>query len=174
MSTTTMTAQTTYPTTIFVSITPKMLGEVTQHLRSMQGIDYFSPTIGRFDIAVELKSMDSRRVYETINQIRSLSGVTATRTYNPVDGSATTKTVQAADSLALVLLQVNEQAQKVLQSIQQIEQVRNAFVVQGEFDVLCTVYGKDTNEILSAVNKIADVQGVKTSETLLAYKPTWA
>jgi DNA-binding Lrp family transcriptional regulator len=171
---TTMTAQTTYPTTIFVSITPKMLGQVTEHLSSIQGINYFSPTIGRFDIAVELKAMDSRRVYETITQIRSLSGVTATRTYNPVDGSATTKTVQAADSLALVLLQVNEQAQKVLQSIQQIEQVRNAFVVQGEFDVLCTVYGRDTNEILSAVNKIADVQGVKTSETLLAYKPTWA
>lgn len=171
---TTMTAQTTYPTTIFVSVIPKMLGQVTEHLRSMQGISYFSPTIGRFDMAVELKATDSRRVYETINQIRSLSGVTATRTYNPVEGSATTKTVQAADSLALVLLQVNEQAQKVLQSLQQMEQVRNAFVVQGEFDILATVYGRDTNEILSAVNKVAEVQGVKTSETLLAYKPQWA
>lgn len=171
---TTMTTQNTYPTTIFVSILPKMLGQVTEQLRSIQGINYFSPTIGRFDMAIELKATDSRRVYETINQIRSLNGVTATRTYNPVEGSATTKTVQAADSLALVLLQVNEQAQKVLQSLQQIEQVRNAFVVQGEFDILATVYGRDTNEILSTVNKIAEVQGVKTSETLLAYKPNWA
>jgi len=72
-----------------------------------------------------------------------------------------------------VLLQVNEQAQKVLQSLQQIQQVRNAFVVQGEFDILATVYGKNTDEILSTVEKIADVQGVKTSETLLAYKPIW-
>jgi hypothetical protein len=125
-------------------------------------------------MAIELKAADSRRVYEITNQIRSLSGVTATRTYNPVEGSATTKTVQAADSLALVLLQVNEQAQKVLESLQQIQQVRNAFVVQGEFDILATVYGKNTEEILSTVNKIADVQGVKTSETLLAYKPNWA
>jgi nitrate reductase NapAB chaperone NapD len=171
---TTMTTQNTYPTTIFVSVLPKMLGKVSEHLRNMQGINYFSPTIGRFDMAIELKATDSRSVYETINQIRSLSGVTATRTYNPVEGSATTKTVQAADSLALVLLQVNEQAQNVLKSLQQIEQVRNAFVVQGEFDVLATVYGKNTDEILSAVNKIADVQGVKSSETLLAYKPQWA
>jgi len=169
-----MTAQNTYPTTIFVSVLPKMLGQVTEHLRSVQGINYFSPTIGRFDLAIELKATDSRRVYETINEIRSLSGVTATRTYNPVEGSATTKTVQAADSLALVLLQVNEQAQKVLQSLQQIQQVRNAFVVQGEFDILATAYGKNTDEILSTVEKIADVQGVKTSETLLAYKPIWA
>jgi len=169
-----MTAQNTYRTTIFVSVLPKMLGQVTEHLRSVQGINYFSPTIGRFDLAIELKATDSRRVYETINEIRSLSGVTATRTYNPVEGSATTKTVQAADSLALVLLQVNEQAQKVLQSLQQIQQVRNAFVVQGEFDILATVYGKNTDEILSTVEKIADVQGVKTSETLLAYKPIWA
>jgi len=166
-----MTAQTTYPTTIFVSISPKMLGQVTEHLRTISRISYFSPTTGRFDMAIELKAMDSKRVYEIIDQIRSFSGVTATRTYSPVEGSATTKTVQAADSLALVLLQVNEQAQKVLQSLQQ---VRNAFVVQGEFDILATVYGKDTNEILSTVNKIADVQGVKTSETLLAYKPNWA
>jgi DNA-binding Lrp family transcriptional regulator len=125
-------------------------------------------------MAIELKATDSKHVYETINQIRSLSGVTSTRTYNPVEGSATTKKVQAADSLALVLLQVNEQAQKVLQSLQQIQQVRNAFVVQGEFDILATVYGKNTEEILSTVDKIADVQGVKTSETLLAYKPHWA
>jgi len=169
-----MTTQNTYPTTIFVSILPKMLGQVTEHLRGVQGINYFSPTIGRFDMAIELKATDSKHVYETINQIRSLSGVTATRTYNPVEGSATTKKVQAADSLALVLLQVNEQAQKVLQSLQQIQQVRNAFVVQGEFDILATVYGKNTDEILSTVAKIADVQGVKTSETLLAYKPIWA
>ena len=171
---TTMTTQKTYPTTIFVSVLPKMLGQVTEQLRSIQGISYFSPTIGRFDLAVELRATDSSRVYETVNQIRALNGVTSTRTYNPVEGSATSKTVQQADSLALVLLQVNEQAQKVLQSLQLIEQVRNAFVVQGEFDILATVYGRDTNEILSTVNKIADVQGVKSSETLLAYRPTWA
>src|SRR5713101_3901285 len=100
---TTMTTQNTYPTTIFVSILPKMLGQVTEHLRSVQGINYFSPTIGRFDMAIELKATDSKHVYETINHIRSLSGVTSTRTYFFVNDTATTEKVQAADSLALVL-----------------------------------------------------------------------
>ena len=169
-----MTTQNTYPTTVFISILPKMFAQVTEHLRSIQGINYFSPVIGRFDMAVELKAADTRHVYEIINKIRSINGVVATRTYNPVEGSSTTKTVQAADALALVLLQVNEQPQKVLQSLQQFQQVRNAFVVQGEFDILATVYGKNTEEILSTLAKISDVQGVKSSETLLAYKPTWA
>ena len=43
-----------------------------------------------------------------------------------------------------------------------------ASVVKVEFDVLVTVHGKDTDEILATVNKIAKVHGVKTSETLLA------
>ena len=75
---------------------------------------------------------------------------------------------------ALVLLQVNEQAQKVLQSLKQNQHIRNAFAVQGEFDVLATVYGKNTDEIFSAVTSIGEIDGVRTSETLLAYRPIWA
>ena len=108
--------------------------------------------------------------------MRSISGVTSTRTYTPFEGFANGKNIQATDSLALVLVRVNEQtqAQKVLQSMEQQAQVRNAYVVPGEFDILATVYGKNNEEILSQVSKIADVQGVRASETLLAYKPIWA
>jgi len=59
----------------------------------------------------------------------------------------------------------------VLHSLQQQPQIRNAFVVSGEFDILATIYGKDQEEVLSQVLKIAGMQGVRTSETLLAYKP---
>jgi DNA-binding Lrp family transcriptional regulator len=74
----------------------------------------------------------------------------------------------------LVLLQVNDQAQKVLQSLKQNSHVRNPFAVQGEFDVLATVFGKNTDEIFSTVTKIGEIDGVRTSETLVAYRPTWA
>ena len=84
------------------------------------------------------------------------------------------KNVQATDSLALVLLQVNQNAQKVLQSLEQNPQVRNACIVPGEFDILATVYGKNQAEIISSVSKIAEVQGVMSSETMLAYRPIWA
>ena len=170
---TTLTTQ-TYPTTILVSIQPSMLSQVTKQLKNVQGITYYTPTAGRFDLAIELKAMSPSQVQDVVNKIRSLSGVTATRTITPFAGSATTKTVQASDSLALVLLQVNEQAQKVLASLKQNQHVRNAYAVQGEFDVIATVYGKNTDEIFSAVTSIGEIDGVRTSETLLAYRPIWA
>ncbi len=153
-----------------------MRNQVAEQLRKIQGITYFSPLAGRFDFAIELKAADQRQVYELVNKMRSISGVTSTRTYTPFEGFANGKNIQATDSLALVLVKVNEQAQaqKVLQSMEQQAQVRNAYVVPGEFDILATVYGKNNEEILSQVSKIADVQGVRASETLLAYKPIWA
>ncbi|HVB95035.1 MAG TPA: Lrp/AsnC ligand binding domain-containing protein [Nitrososphaerales archaeon] len=153
---------------------PSMLSQVTKQLNNVQGITFFTPTTGRFDLAIELNAMAPNQVQDVVNKIRSLTGVTATRTYTPFEGSATSRSVQESDSLALVLLQVNEQAQKVLQSLKQNSHVRNAFAVSGEFDVLATVYGKNTDEIFSTVTKIGEIEGVRTSETLVAYRPTWA
>ena len=153
-----------------------MRNQVAEQLRSIQGITYSSPLTGRFDFVIELKAADQKQVYELVNKVRSISGITSTRTYTPFEGFTNGKNVQATDSLALVLLRVNEQAQaqKVLQSMEQYTQVRNAYVVPGEFDILATVYGKNNEEILSQVSKIGDTQGVRSSETLLAYKPIWA
>jgi hypothetical protein len=163
-----------YPTTILASIQPRMLNQVTEQLKTIQGITYYTPTTGRFDLAIELKAMEPQQVHEVMNKVRSLNGVTSTRTYTPFEGTETTRPVQAADSLAIVLLQVNQQTRNVVQSLQQNQHVRSAFGVQGEFDVLVTVFGKNTDEVLSVVTKIGEIQGVRTSETLVAYKPVWA
>ena len=162
-----------YPTTIFASVQPRMLNQVIEQLKTIEGITYFSPVVGRFDLAIELKAAEQQQVYELVNKIRSLNGVTSTRAYTPTMAISNPRTVQATDSLALVLLQVNEPAQKVLASLQQHQYVRNAFAVSGEFDIIASVYGKNHDEVLSQVPKIAEVQGVKKSETLLAYKPIW-
>ncbi|HEV2138814.1 MAG TPA: Lrp/AsnC ligand binding domain-containing protein [Nitrososphaerales archaeon] len=162
------------PTTILASVQPRMLSAVTEQLKHTQGITYFSPVTGRFDLAIELKNADQKQIYELVNKIRSFAGVTCTRTYSPFEGFVNGKNVQATDALALVLLQVNENAQKVLQSFEQHPQIRNASVVPGEFDILATVYGKNQDEVLSSVTKIAGMQGVTSTETLLAYRPIWA
>jgi len=170
-----MISSTMNPTTIIARTQPNMRNQVTEQLKRVQGITYFSPLAGRFDFAIELKAADQKQIYETINKVRAISGITSTRTYTPFEGFANGKNIQATDSLALVLLHVTEQtqAQKVLQSMEQNAQVRNAYVVPGEIDILATVYGKNNEEIMSSVSKIADVQGVRSSETLLAYKPNW-
>jgi DNA-binding Lrp family transcriptional regulator len=172
--TTQFAATQTYPTTVFASVQPRMLNEVTEQLKQMGGIAYFSPVIGRFDLAIELKATEQQKIYELVNKIRSLNGVTSTRTYTPTMSISSPRTVQATDSLALVLLQVSEPAQKVLASLQQHQNVRNAFVVSGEFDIIASIYGKNQDEVLSQVSRIAEVPGVKSSETLIAYKPIWA
>jgi DNA-binding Lrp family transcriptional regulator len=154
-----------------------MRNQVAEQLKQIHGITDFSPLTGRFDLAIELHAADQKQIYELVNKVRSIRGITSTRTYTPFEGFANGKNIQATDSLALVLLQVNEQAQaqKVLQSMEQYAQVRNAYVVPGEFDILATVYGKNNEEILSQVSKIDnEVQGVRASETLFAYKPVWA
>jgi DNA-binding Lrp family transcriptional regulator len=169
-----MITNTMNPTTIIVSVQPKMLSQVTEQLSHIKGITYYSPVTGRFDICVELKATDPKQVYELVNRVHSITGVTSARTYTPFEGFANGKNVQATDSLALVLCKVNGNAQKVLQSLEQYPQIRNASVVPGEFDLLASVYGKNNNEILSQVTKIAEMQGVTSTETLLAYKPIWA
>src|SRR5271169_6780904 len=140
-----MITSTMNPTTILATVQPKMRNQVAEQLRSIQGITYSSPLTGRFDFAIELKAADQKQVYELVNKVRSITGITSTRTYTPFEGFANGKNIQATDSLALVLLQVNEQmqAQKVLQSLEQYAQIRNAYVVPGEFDILATVYGKN-------------------------------
>jgi uncharacterized protein with GYD domain len=162
-----------YPTTIIASVQPRMWSQVAEQLSKLHGVTYFSPLTGRFDLAIELKAAEPSQVYELVNKVRSITGITSTRTLTPFEGYTDGKNFQATDSLALCLVQVNQSAANVLQSMKQLTQVRNAFVTPGEFDIVATIYGKNHDEILSQVTKINEVQGVRTSETLFAYKPTW-
>lgn len=151
-----------------------MWTQVAQQLSRLEGVTYFSPLTGRFDLAIELRAAEQSQVYDLVNKVRSISGITSTRTYTPFEGYTGGKNPQTTDSLALCLVQVNGNASQVLQSMKQLPQIRNAFVVSGEFDVLATIYGKNQNEILTEVSKISEVPGVRSSETLFAYQPIWA
>ena len=164
---------TNFPTTIVASVQPNMWSQVAQHLSNLQGITYFSPLTGRFDLAIELKAAEPSQVYELVKKIRSITGITSTRSYTPFEGYTDGKNFQSTDSLALCLVQANQPVTGVLQSMSKLNQVRSAFVTPGEFDIVATLYGKNHEEILSQVSKINEVQGVRTSETLFAYKPTW-
>ena len=162
-----------YPTTIIASVQPKMWNQVAEQLTHIQGITYYSPLTGRFDLAIELKAAEPSQVYELVNKVRSINGITSTRTATPFEGFTDGKNFQATDSLAVCLVNVNQSAQSVLQSMKQLSHVRNAFVTPGEFDIVATIYGKNNEEILAQVSKISEMQGVRSSETLFAYKPTW-
>ena len=164
----------TLPTILVASVQPKQLDAVTQQLKAIQGITYFAPVTGRFDLVIQLKTASSQQVYEIVNKVRAISGVTATRTLSAFEGFTDGKNFQSTDALAIVMLKVNEPAQKILQSLRQTQQVYNAFITPGEFDVVATVYGRDYEQIFSQVRSIGQIQGISATETLFAYKPIWA
>jgi len=86
---------------------------VTEQLENIEGITYFSPLVGRFNLAIELKAAEPERVHELVEKIRAIDGIKSTRTYIPRAGFAREhKGTHATDSLALAMLQVEGRSEK--------------------------------------------------------------
>jgi len=164
----------TLPTYVFASVEPQTLGHAEEQLKTLNDITWFSPVTGRFDLVVQLKPTEPHQIYEAVSKIRRIQGVVSTQTYTPFESFTNSEMVESNEPLGLVLLGVREQLPKVLEAMKQIPQISEALVVPGEFDIIATLKGRDYKEIVSQVQKIAEVKGIMTSETLFAYKPTWA
>ena len=163
-----------YPNYVFASVEPHMLGDVLNHLKTLSGSTWFSPVTGRFDLVVRLEWSDTQKLYNFVNKIRGIPGIMSTQTYIPIEGFINGKSIENGEPLGLVLLRVSEQVPKVLQALKRIPQIAEAFVTPGEFDIVATMKSGNYEDIITQVQKIADIKGIKTSETLFAYKPIYA
>ena len=162
-------------TTVLATCEPQQLTSVLSQLQTLQGVTFYTPSTGRFDLVIWLNTIEQTKVYALVNQIRAIAGVVSTRTLIPFNGFANGRNFkQAHDSVATVLLGVNGQAQNVVKALQQLPNVYSAYVMPGEFDIVATLYGSDYSQILTSVMKIAQTKGISTSETLFAIKPIWA
>jgi len=163
-----------YPNYVFASVEPHMLDDVLNHLKTLSGSTWFSPVTGRFDLVVRLEWSDTQKLYNFVNKIRGIPGIMSTQTYIPIEGFINGKSIENGEPLGLVLLRVSEQVPKVLQALKRIPQIAEAFVTPGEFDIVATMKSGNYEDIITQVQKIADIKGIKTSETLFAYKPIYA
>ena len=163
----------TYPNYVFATVEPHMLDDTIKHLKTLSGTTWFSPVTGRFDLVVQLKGSETDKLYDTVNKIRGIQGIVSTQTYTPVEGFTTEKSMENSEPLGLVLLGISEQVPTVLQALKHIPQIAEAFVIPGEFDIVATIKGRNYEELITQVQKIAKVKGIKTSETLFAYKPIY-
>ena len=163
-----------YPNYVFASVEPHMLNDVLNHLKTLSGSTWFSPVTGRFDLVVRLERSDTQKLYNFVNKIRGIPGIMSTQTYIPIEGFINGKSIENGEPLGLVLLRVSEQVPKVLQALKRIPQIAEAFVTPGEFDIVATMKSGNYEDIITQVQKIADIKGIKTSETLFAYKPIYA
>ena len=162
-----------YPNYVFASVEPHMLGDAIKQLKTLSGTTWFSPVTGRFDLVVRLKGSETQKLYDLVNKIRGIHGIVSTHTYVPLEGFINGKSIENGEPLGLVLLGVSEQVPKVLQALKHIPQIAEAFVIPGEFDIVATMKGRNYEEIITQVQKIAEVKGIRTSETLFAYKPSY-
>jgi DNA-binding Lrp family transcriptional regulator len=150
-----------------------MLDDVINHLKTLSGATWFSPVTGRFDLVVRLMGSETQDLYNFVNKIRGIPGVMSTQTYIPIEGFVNGKSIKNGEPLGLALLRVSEHVPKVLQELKRIPQIAEAFVTPGEFDIVATLKGRTYEEIITQVDKIAEVKGIWTSETLFAYKPIY-
>jgi DNA-binding Lrp family transcriptional regulator len=162
------------PTYIFASVKPQILDDATKYLKTLNGVTWFAPVTGRFDMVVQTNDSDNQHIYDLVNKIRAFQGVISTQTYTPIQGFTNGKKVENGEPLGLVLLGVKENLPKVIESLKQIPQVAEASVVPGDYDIIVTLKGRDYKEIISQVQKIAEVKSIRTSETLFAINPIWA
>jgi DNA-binding Lrp family transcriptional regulator len=163
---------TALPSYVMASVDPKALNSVVGQLRKEEGIRFISQTSSRHNLFVQLNSNETAKAYAFANRLHSMKGVRRTRTLIAFEGYLSEKQLAPDEALALVCLNVQEQPGKVLESLMQTP-IHSAHIVPGEFDIIATVSGRDHNEVLERVARIAEIPGVDGSETVFAYKPIW-
>ena len=160
------------PTYLFATVEKRELNAVLHKLKEVKYINWFGSTSGRFDFVASLRGNDVQKTYAAIKEIRSMNGVLSTTSMYPYEGLVNTGS-NGAHAMGQVFLRVSKPVQDILKSLMSISGVSEASVVSGQWDILATVKGESYEEILEkTVQKISQIDGIRTSETTFVYKPT--
>jgi len=160
------------PTYLFATVEKRELNSVLHKLTEVHYINWSGSTSGRFDLVASLKGNDVQKTYAAIKEIRSMNGVLSTTSMYPYESLVNTPS-NGAHAMGQVFLRVDKPVQDILKSLMNISGVSDASVVSGQWDILVTVKGESYEEILAnTVQKISQIDGIRTSETSFVYKPT--
>ena len=160
------------PTYLFATVEKRELNAVLHKLKEVKYINWFGSTSGRFDLVASLKGNDVQKTYAALKEIRSMNGVLSTTSMYPYECLVNAHS-NGAHAMGQVFLRVDKPVQAILKSLMSITGVSDASVVSGQWDILATVKGESYEEILAkTVQKISQIDGIRTSETSFVYKPT--
>jgi hypothetical protein len=163
----------TLPSYVTAFVEPNELNSVVEQLRGEPGIPLVAPTTGRHNLLVQLSPSETAKVYKFVDRLRAMDGVEATRLLSPFEGHLTEKKLLPNEDFALILLGVREEPRKVLEQLKQ-SPIHSACIILGESGIVVTLSGRNYREVMERVARMARIPGVETTETLFAYKPTWA
>ena len=153
-------------------------GELTRtisQLKKINNVTSVTPVTGRFDLVIRLRTNEPTKAFNTVEQIRSLSGITSTQTAFSVNSVTNPRNKEESKEqpLAFALVKVKGKIQSILQKLKNFPNLVEAHLVPGEFDVVAAFNGFSQDELMeSSVEKLNRINGIRSSETLISWTPS--
>ena len=151
------------------------LGRIISQLKRTTNVESITPVTGRFDLVIRLKTNEPTKALNTVEKIRSISGITSTQTAFSIESVTNAKNREESNEppLAYALVKVKGKFRSVLQKLKTFPNLVEAHLVPGEFDVVASFNGFSQDELMeSSVEKLNSINGITASETLITWTPS--
>ena len=153
-------------------------GDLTRtinQLKKINNVTSITPVTGRFDLVIRLKTNEPAKAFNTVEKIRSVSGIISTQTALSVNSVSNPKNREESNEqpLAFALVKVKGKIQTLLQKLKTFPNLIEAHLTPGEFDVVASFNGFSQDELMeSSVEKLNRINGTRFSETLVSWTPS--
>jgi len=143
------------------------------HLRKINNVGSVTPVTGRFDLVIKLRTNEPSKVFNIVEKIRKVKGITSTQTGISLQKISNAKKDESDDPITFALVKVTGTFKTILQKIKTFPNFVEAHVIPGEFNVFAAFHGYSPEELLeTSVEKLGSVSGIMAMETLVAWTPT--
>jgi nitrate reductase NapAB chaperone NapD len=162
-----------FPTYVFATVNPGRAAKVVEELKKNGQIDIIAPVTGRYDLVLRLKPNTPHNIYQTVKEIRNISDISTTDTHTGFDGIQPTKKLESQMALGFSLVNVQHTSiENMIKQLSNIPGFVEASTVPGQFDIVALWQARTSEDILkTSVEKVNNLEGIFSSETLLAYTP---
>ena len=145
-------------------------------IRRISNVETVTPVTGRFDLVIKLRTNEPTKAFNVLERIRDIKNITNTQTalsFQAITSGTPRASEEAEQPLAFALVKVKGAFQNVLRRIKSFPNFLEAHVIPGEFDVVAAFKGYSHEELLeNSVEKLNTINGITSSETLIAWNPT--
>ena len=140
-------------------------------IKHVPNVASVTPVTGRFDLVIKLNTNEPTKAFNALERVRSIKSITETQTALSFQ-NVTSANTDFETPIGFALLKVRGAFRNVLQRLKTFPNFAEAHAITGQFDVVAAFKGYSPEELLeSSVEKIGNINGITSSETLIAYNP---
>lgn len=155
---------------IFATVRRDQISKMVEELKRNPSVLRGSLLTGRYDVVIRPFMYGRWELYNFLNGLRRKDYVRSTSTYLVFDGFS--KPINADDAkLAYCLIRTEGPGQKVLEATRKMQNIVEAHVVSGDWDLIAVVTGESDPEVIKySIEGFENVPGMRSTETMVAYK----